>query len=149
MLIKGASMRTKYFYPWMLFACAFPCLGMNAKPQLQISDTAKAYFSQKHKITEQDFKWAMNTIKEKVGDCIAEKLSSRLEHFINKELSANEWIGEVKKAYIEICKGLGEHGSTIMSQHPTEHIVQYALFTIPCTFCHFLYSDLSKDGLFE
>jgi flagellar motor switch protein FliM len=106
---------------------------MNDGTDSQIPQEIKEITSKKHKITQENFDKAMKTVKERpAGDYLAEKLSSKLRKFVNKELSADEWGIEVQKAYKEILRDLGQPTAiTIMMSHPIEAIVMAIIWAIP------------------
>lgn len=125
------SLKTLYLALYGLIMIAIPSLSMNNDNEE--GDESRTWILKKYLITETNLDKVINAIKERyTGQFLAEKLFIKLQKFINKKLSINEWSEEVTKAYNEVLKDVAPISAmAITMAHPLQEILYDMTKIIP------------------
>lgn len=125
------SLKTLYLALYGLIMIAIPSLSMNNDNEE--GDESRTWILKKYLITETNLDKVINAIKERyTGQFLAEKLFIKLQKFINKKLSINEWSEEVTKAYNEVLKDVAPISAMAINMaHPLQEILYDMTKIIP------------------
>ncbi len=126
-----------FFRKEILIAMILFTVPLAAFDSISVEDREKFHeiYSKKHEITQENFDLAMEYLsisKRRAGRYLAGELTLKLEKFVGKKLSANEWYYEVKNAYDESLIKLGkEAASSIKRTYLIEAIAMGIIWPIP------------------